>query len=95
MKFRTNSLGSGFYQSYDLFGLPYAVWLAASFLIPTLWVARTIWVLRAATRESMRAGHCFKCGYDLRATPDRCPECGMIPAATTDAPARSPADRSG
>ena len=48
-------------------------WLAAAACaaLPLLWV-----VVRVGGRRSRRPGVCRGCGYDLRASPERCPECG-------------------
>jgi hypothetical protein len=48
------------------------VTLAAS---PVWLVVARRWFRRARSR---RAGFCRHCGYDLRASPERCPECGTL-----------------
>jgi hypothetical protein len=57
-----------------LLTVPFWFLTSISAFLPLAHVATTL-------RRSHRRRHllCVECGYDLRATPDRCPECGDIP----------------
>lgn len=63
--------------------VPYWKLVVALLLLPAWQV-----YLRVRTRrERLRAGLCRQCGYDLRASSDRCPECGTAIPPNCDAKA--------
>jgi hypothetical protein len=63
-------------QRFVTIALP--LWLVSGTALALLWSAAT--VRRIRRRRLDASGRCQACGYDLRATPLRCPECGLEPA---------------
>jgi hypothetical protein len=70
------------------YGTQTRFWIAPGWLIllslGAAGICRKLWVNQ---RRREREGNqlCRNCGYDLRATPDRCPECGVARAASPGA----------
>jgi hypothetical protein len=75
-------------HQYDING-PYATRIV-SFTVPYWFLAimfappPLLW-LRRRRAQRRAGGRCRVCGYDLRATPDRCPECGTETQKTATA----------
>jgi hypothetical protein len=77
---------------YTLWPQTFSIDFGVIILFASIWPAGLAlqWtVIQLRERAFRRIGHCANCGYDLRATPQRCPECGREAGA---AAANSPLD---
>jgi hypothetical protein len=61
----------------DSWSAGFQLWLTA---VVAVLPVTSVLLRGARNRRAAKSGRCVACGYDLRATPDRCPECGTIPA---------------
>ena len=52
--------------------------LTTALTLTALFLAGRLVLRRGQRRARFRAGRCITCGYDLRASRERCPECGTV-----------------
>ena len=64
-------VGKGPTLRYRAWTMPHWVYVVPSLLMPAIW-----WIGQRRRAQRVKSGQCARCGYDLRATPERCPECG-------------------
>jgi hypothetical protein len=67
-----------FSRSDWAFSLPHCSIILLTSVLPLIATFKSVKRLRRKRRDL-----CANCGYDLRATPDRCPECGTLPKMKT------------
>jgi hypothetical protein len=66
----TTAVGARTFKTHAI-SVPQPIVIAIVAILPSWWLRV---VIQRKLRQ--RSGLCCKCGYDLRASPERCPECG-------------------
>ena len=74
---RTIPPGKGETQRVAFISCPHWAVAGPLTVLPLVWAAR-----RQVRRRRDLTGRCRRCGYDLRASPARCPECGAAAPTT-------------
>jgi hypothetical protein len=87
----TQPAAGGIVRSTRYYGIRMPYWLVmAPFLLPfAAW-----WLRHLRHGHRLRHGLCLSCGYDLRESPEKCPECGagkpsQVPASRPTAVTKS------
>jgi hypothetical protein len=80
MSIDDTTLGFAYYENprNELRILVFPTWMVAALFspLPIVWIGQQF-----RRHRRIRRNQCPFCGYDLRATPGRCPECGTVPTA--------------
>jgi hypothetical protein len=70
--------GMGYEHRVGTGGTTFLIFAPCWLLALVLGISPGAWVVRRLRRRHP-PGLCPSCGYDLRASPERCPECGVVP----------------
>ena len=72
-----------FSELKPLYGTPAQLLSELALVVPLLWLTSML-LRRHRARRRAAAGLCPACGYDVRSSPERCPECGAGHACPRD-----------